>query len=205
MVKIKICGITSSDDIEIINNVLPEYAGFVMFFPKSKRNITPQRASLLLNLLDSRIKSVAVTVNPTPAQISTAKSCGFDYVQIHGEASDDVIINSPLPILKAFNVSDICDFERYADLPNVRGFVFDANSPGSGKTFDWSILKNIPRNDKLFILAGGLNEQNVCKAIDMARPDAVDVSSGVESDTPPLKDAQKVENFVHVVRLHHCS
>lgn len=200
MTKIKICGITCAQDVEYLNEYIPEYAGFVMFFSKSKRNITPEQAKKLLCLLDSNIKSVAVTVSPDLQQIETAKECGFDYVQIHGEISDDVIINSPLPVFRAFNVNDINKLDKYRHMDNIVGYIFDAHTPGSGKTFDWSIIKNIPLDGKIFILAGGLNCDNAADAVSAVHPDVLDVSSGVENTEGVGKDKEKIKCFVNTVR-----
>lgn len=200
MAKVKICGITCREDIEIINEFLPEYAGFVMFFPKSKRNISVQTACNLLSLLDRRIKSVAVTVCPTAQQVSKINECGFDFIQMHGNVDKEVIENSPVPVLKAFNVKDLDSLKKYSELRNICGYVFDAAKPGSGKTFDWDILKIIPRDDKLFVIAGGLDSKNAVNAIDILNPDIVDVSSGVENDEKSGKSRQKVENFINTVK-----
>lgn len=200
MTEIKICGITCREDVEILNEFLPEYAGFVMFFPKSRRNISVQTAYSLLSLLDKRIKNVAVTVCPTAKQVSEIGKCGFDFIQMHGEVESSVIDNSPIPVFKAFNVSDIDKVSSYAENEKICGYVFDAASPGSGKTFDWDILKNIPHDNKLFVLAGGLDCKNVSGAIDILNPDIVDVSSGVENETKTGKSRGKVAEFIKVVR-----
>lgn len=200
MTRIKICGITCREDVEILNKFLPEYAGFVMFFPKSRRNISVQTAYSLLSLLDKRIKSVAVTVCPTIQQISEIAECGFDFIQIHGEVESTVIDNCPIPVFKAFNVSDIDKVSAYSDNKKVCGYVFDAASPGSGKTFDWDILNNIPHNNKLFVLAGGLDCSNVSDAIESLNPDIVDVSSGVENESKTGKSRRKVDEFITAVR-----
>ncbi|MCD8025658.1 MAG: phosphoribosylanthranilate isomerase [Clostridiales bacterium] len=201
MTKIKICGITAAKDIEYVNEFMPDYAGFVMFFPKSKRNISAQTAKSLLKNLSPAVTSVAVTVSPSSEQIELAKECGFNLIQIHGEISDEVLQNSPLPVLRAFNVDDMDNFEKYQRCKSIVGYVFDAHKPGSGKTFDWSVLNNINCGDKTFILAGGLNPENVFNAVKNVRPDGVDVSSGVESDSGSGKDRGKIERFISAVRL----
>lgn len=200
MTKIKICGITCREDVEILNEFLPEYAGFVMFFPKSRRNISAQTACTLLSLLDKRIKTVAVTVCPTAQQVSEIGECGFDFIQMHGEVKSSVIDSSPIPVFKAFNVSDIEKVGNFAKSDKVCGYVFDAASPGSGKTFDWDILKNIPLKDKHFVLAGGLDCKNVSDAVEILNPDIVDVSSGVENESKTGKSREKVAAFITMVR-----
>ena len=111
--KVKICGITSAEDIKIVNACKPDFAGFVMFFPKSKRNISPETAKSLIETLDKNVLSVAVTVSPTLEQVKTAYDCGFDYIQIHGEVGEDVLSNPYLKVIRAFNVSDL---EKFDDL-----------------------------------------------------------------------------------------
>lgn len=198
--KIKICGITTTEDIALMNEYRPDYIGMVLFFEKSKRNLTLKKAEQLLPLLDPEIKKVAVCVSPTYEQVCQICDAGFDYIQIHGNATDTLLSNCPLPVLKAFNVSDLDQFADYQSQPNIAGYVLDAATPGSGKTFDWSLLSSLERDDKLLFLAGGLHADNVADAIQSAAPDAVDVSSGVEYDNRPGKDPKKVAAFVHAVR-----
>lgn len=200
MTKVKICGITSLQDIEYVNEAKPELAGFVMFFERSKRNIDEHRAVELLNKLDSSIKSVAVTVKPSLEQISIAKKCGFDFIQIHGDVPNDFLKNSPLPVLRAFNVSDIKSYWEYSKIDNIKGYLFDSQLPGSGKTFDWSLLEKIQRDGKMFILAGGLTPNNVKAAVEQVKPDGVDVSSGVENENGVGKSRNKILEFVENVR-----
>lgn len=201
MTKVKICGITSALEIEYINEYKPDFAGFVMFFPKSKRNIDSVTARELLNALTASVKSVAVMVNPSIEQINIAKECGFDYVQIHGDADNSLLKNSPLPVIRAFNVSDINKFDEYSSIDNIIGFLFDSALPGSGNTFDWALLDRLHRDkNKLFILAGGLTPDNVADAIVQVKPDAVDVSSGVENDNGTGKSKNKIRDFIKLAK-----
>ena len=117
--KVKICGITSAEDIKIVNACKPDFAGFVMFFPKSKRNISPETAKSLIETLDKNVLSVAVTVSPTLEQVKTACDCGFDYIQIHGEVGEDVLSNPYLKVIRAFNVSDLEKFDEYLSLIHI--------------------------------------------------------------------------------------
>lgn len=198
MTKIKICGLTSTADARIINDLDVDYAGIVMFCPKSKRNTSPEAAREIAAAVD-RARTVAVVISPTTEQIKIIEDCGFDLIQIHGEAPDEVFTAAKLPIFKAFNVKDIDSLDKYEKMGNIAGYVFDAAQPGSGKTFDWSVLKNIPRSGRLFILAGGLHPDNVAEAIGYVRPDVVDVSSGVENDNGTGKSRDKAERFVKAV------
>ena len=173
--KIKICGLTKEKEADYLNQIHADFAGMVVFFPKSKRNISLDQAKKIKSALLPEIKTVAVTVSPTLAQISQIAEAGFDLIQIHGDPVDldiktaksicEYTSKFSLPILKAFNVSDIDSYNYWQSCPSVAGFVFDAAKPGSGKTFDWTLLKNLPRSKKLFMLAGGLAPENVSNAI----------------------------------------
>lgn len=194
--KIKVCGLTTKKEAEFLNKNKVDLAGMVMFFPKSKRNITPDTAREIISTLNKSIKKVAVVVSPTYEEIKIIESLGFDYVQIHGELGEELESKINLPILKAFNIKDMDLYERYQKSEKIVGYVFDAQEPGSGKIFDWSLVKTLPKDDKILILAGGLNPENVAKAIEYIHPDGVDVSSGVENPNGIGKSEEKIKMFV---------
>lgn len=194
--KIKVCGLTTKKEAEFLNENKVDLAGMVMFFPKSKRNITPDTAREIISALDKNIKKVAVVVSPSYEEIKIIESLDFDYVQIHSELSEELEEKINLPILKAFNIKDMDLYERYKESKKVVGYVFDAQEPGSGKIFDWSLVKTLPKDDKILILAGGLNPKNVAKAIEYIHPDGVDVSSGVENPNGIGKSEEKIKMFV---------
>lgn len=195
--KIKICGLTEPKEAEYVNEHQVDFIGMVLFFPKSKRNITLERAKEIMKCLDPGIQKVAVVVSPVLEQVQMIEQAGFDYIQIHGEIPPGYSESCHLPVLKAFNIRDMKEFPRYSADPAVAGYVFDAAEPGSGKVFDWSLVKEVPRNEKLFFLAGGLNPDNVAEAIRSIHPDGVDVSSGVEYGRERTgKDPEKVRKFV---------
>ncbi|MBR1931276.1 MAG: phosphoribosylanthranilate isomerase [Lachnospiraceae bacterium] len=203
--KIKICGITSVAETEYLNRNHVDFAGVVLFFPKSRRNTPPETAADILAALNDDIQKVAVVVSPSLEEVRQIEQLGFDYIQIHGTLSQELLESIHLPILKAFNVSDMEQYETYHHCPQVAGYVFDAQEPGSGKTFDWSFVKHIPRDEKLLLLAGGLHEGNVAEAIASVAPDGVDVSSGVEFTDRPGKDPAKIDAFVAKVRQEETS
>lgn len=198
--KIKVCGLTTKKEAEFLNENKVDLAGMVMFFPKSKRNIAPNTAKEIISALNKNIKKVAVVVSPSYEEIKIIESLDFDYVQIHGELSEELESKINLPILKAFNIKDMDLYERYKVSKKVVGYVFDAQEPGSGKVFDWSLVKTLPKDGKILILAGGLNPENVAKAIEYIHPDGVDVSSGVEYGDKPGKDPDKIKRFVENAR-----
>lgn len=225
--KIKICGLTSPAEARYLNKNHVDFAGMVLFFSKSKRNISIEQAKEIMAALDTSIKKVAVVVSPSIEQIRQIEAAGFDYVQIHGEIPEAEALyqtdpdstdhtshietcnsGNPqnvirIPILKAFNVSDMGSYEKYHNDSRIAGYVFDAIEPGSGKTFDWRLVDNIPRDEKLLLLAGGLNPDNVRMAIEAVHPDGVDVSSGVENDDGAGKNPEKIRAFATAVKSHN--
>lgn len=200
MTKVKICGLKNPTDIKCINTLSPDFAGFVMFFEKSHRNISVQTAQELLALLDKNIKSVAVTVSPTEEQLEQIYNLGFDYVQIHGKISEKLLSECKTPVIRAINVSGIESIGDIENLDNVKGILFDSAVPGSGQGFDWTLLKKLPKTDKMLFLAGGLTADNVAKAVAQVRPFAVDVSSGVELADKSGKDFELVRTFIENAR-----
>lgn len=178
-IKVKICGMTCDEDIALVNRLCCDMAGFVVFYPKSRRNLEIEAAGRLLLQLDG-VKSVAVTVSPTPEQIDTIAAAGFDFIQIHGEMSDASYDICTLPIIRAFNDFKAVELEHCLHMEKIDAFLFDAAEPGSGKSFEWSKLSELPVSGKKLFLAGGLTPDNVSEAIRTVRPYAVDVSSGVE-------------------------
>lgn len=201
--KIKICGLTSPAESRYLNENHVDFAGMVLFFPKSKRNISIEQAKEIMAALNASIKRVAVVVSPSIEQVRQIEAAGFDYVQIHGEIPEtetEAEAAIAIPILKAFNVSDMGSYEKYHNDSRIAGYVFDAIEPGSGKTFDWKLVDNIPRDEKLLLLAGGLNPDNVRMAIEAVHPDGVDVSSGVENDDKAGKNPEKIHDFVAAIK-----
>lgn len=205
---IKICGLTNTCEVEHLKENKVDLAGMVLFFEKSKRNISVEQAKEIIEAIrlvryedGGNLKAVAVTVSPTKDQITEIENAGFDFLQIHGSISDELINNCKIPILRAFNVDDLDKYEHYLSLSNIKGFVFDAGEPGSGKTFDWDMLKEFKRDEnRLYILAGGLDSTNVSRAIGEVKPDGVDVSTGVEYKDKLGKDPIKIVDFVKAVR-----
>ena len=198
-VKVKICGLTSVEDAKNVSEAGAEFAGMVVFFPKSKRNISLEKAEIMAALSDN-VKTCAVTVSPSTEQVRQINDAGFDYIQIHGRLDDEAYSAAELPIIKAFNVTDIAELDRYKSSEKVCGYVFDAAEYGSGKSFDWSLLDSIERDGRMFILAGGLSPENVSEAVRRVHPDCVDVSSGVENDSGSGKNRQKIFSFVENAR-----
>lgn len=200
--KIKICGITAEQEIEYLAEAGVDYAGFVLFYPKSKRNISTRQAGELLRCLPERISPVAVTVSPSDEQLEAIERIGFAAVQIHGRIRDESIRRCPLPVIRAFNGGELEAFSHYEQMDPVVGFVLDAQVPGSGQAFDWSVVEQLPATEKMLLLAGGLRPENVRDALRMLgdRIDGVDTSSGVENDNGVGKSREKILALARAVR-----
>ena len=198
MAKIKICGLFRECDITAVNEAQPDYAGFIIDFPKSHRNVTPGEAAALRKLLAPGIKAVGVFVNrPAEAVAEAAKLIGLDIIQRHVDEDEAYIEKvrdlSKKPVWKAFKIRNGADIKAAA-LSSADEVLLD-NGYGTGEAFDWSAVGDFKRP---FILAGGLNALNIKEAIGTLAPDIVDVSSGVETDK--LKDAEKIRLCVDEVR-----
>ena len=202
-VLVKVCGLTDTMEADYLNKNKVDFAGFVLFFPKSKRNISIEKAEQIMAELDENIKKVAVIVSPDESEIQQINGSGCDYVQIHGEIKDRLLEQISKPVFKAFNIKDIKNIHKYQNNAKIVGYVFDAAAPGSGKVFDWSILNDIKRDAKTFILAGGLNDSNVREAVKLVNPDVVDVSSGVEYDSGRGKDPEKIKQFIRQLEINN--
>ena len=202
-VLVKVCGLTDTVEADYLNKNKVDFAGFVLFFPKSKRNISIEKAEQIMAELDENIKKVAVIVSPDESEIQQINGSGFDYVQIHGEIKDRLLEQISKPVFKAFNIKDIKNIHKYQNNAKIVGYVFDAAVPGSGKVFDWSILNDIKRDAKTFILAGGLNDSNVREAVKLVNPDVDDVSSGVEYDRGSGKDPEKIKQFIRQLEINN--
>ncbi len=202
-VLVKVCGLTDTVEADYLNKNKVDFAGFVLFFSKSKRNISIEKAEQIMAELDENIKKVAVIVSPDESEIQQINGSGFDYVQIHGEIKDRLLEQISKPVFKAFNIKDIKNIHKYQNNAKIVGYVFDAAVPGSGKVFDWNILNDIKRDAKTFILAGGLNDSNVREAVKLVNPDVVDVSSGVEYDSGSGKDPEKIKQFIRQLEINN--
>ena len=204
--EVKICGITSEADARLLIKYGADYGGMVVFYPKSKRDITIDEAGRLVKILkESDIKTVAVTVSPDTDKLRQIQDNGFDYIQIHGELYEDVYNESRIPFIRAVNIGkndNMDDIKKSvseaAHKDKIVGILLDAGIPGSGKTFDWNGVKELELKEKKLFLAGGLNSLNVAAAVKCAMPDVVDISTGVEYDDILIKgkDEKKVKEFI---------
>ncbi len=201
MTKIKLCGMWRNEDIAAVNEILPEYTGFV-FWEKSHRYVTKERAKELKEMLDERILATGVFLDADISTVSDIAKAGvIDVIQLHGHEDDEYIKDlrnhTDKPIIKAFSIKGKSDPESILkeaqDSP--ADYIMIDSGAGSGETFDWGILKDV---DRPYFLAGGLSADNVVEAIGALHPFAVDVSSGLETDR--VKDPEKMNGFAAAVR-----
>lgn len=199
--KIKICGLQTRSDIDAVNNLLPDYIGFV-FAKKSKRYITPAKAKLLSSFLSSKIKIVGVFVDePIENVFQLLQGNIIDIAQLHGKEDENYISslkatlkNCPeKKIIKAFSVTCPNDL-IVAEASSADYVLLDAGTGGTGKTFNWQLIRNFQRP---YFLAGGLSPTNVQTAVNKLHPFGVDVSSGVETDGK--KNPEKINAFISAI------
>ena len=201
MTKIKICGLVRIQDIEAVNEVLPDYIGFV--FAKSRRQVSSEQATELRRQLDPHIKAAGVFVNAPLGDI--AELCReniIDIVQLHGDENTEYLSalceQISKPVIKAVRVQSTRQITEAQTLPCdyllLDTFQNDMYG-GSGKVFDRSL---IPMLSKPFFLAGGLDAKNIADAIADCHPYCIDVSSGAETDG--MKDREKIRGIVKIVR-----
>lgn len=195
--ELKICGLSRLEDIIAVNRHGADYAGFV-FFEKSKRYVDPYKANELISLLRADIKPVGVFLDePLDNVVRIARITGVELIQLHGHESEEYVeyVKRTLdrPVIKAYKASEEGALEKAAQ--SSADYVMIDSGAGSGKKFDWNILKDFKRD---YFLAGGLDPESVGEAIRMLEPFAVDVSSGVETDG--IKDEKKIAEFINAVR-----
>jgi len=198
MSKIKICGLKRIEDIEFVNETMPDFAGFV--FAGTKRNISFNMAAKFKTALDKKIKAVGVFVNEPLGNITFLFKEGIiDMAQLHGDEDEDFIdalkFQIDMPVIKAIRVK-----EPLKDLKSKADFIlFDSYNEnqcgGSGQTFDWNFIKDI---NTPYFLAGGLNAQNIPIALKELNPFCIDISGGVETDGN--KDLEKIREIIKIVK-----
>ena len=200
MTRIKMCGLRWPEDIGAVNGLQPEYVGFV-FFPGSKRYVTPETARELKAGLAPGIKAVGVFVDEAPETVARLLEEGIiDLAQLHGHEDEAYLAClrklTDKPLIRAFRIRSEEDALQ-AQASSADGILLDAGA-GDGKTFDWSRVRAVTRP---YFLAGGLNPENVARAVRELKPYAVDVSSGIETDG--FKDIVKMRAFVRAVRMEN--
>ncbi|HIB22597.1 MAG TPA: phosphoribosylanthranilate isomerase [Rhodospirillales bacterium] len=211
-VEVKICGLDRPETVDGAVNAGAEMLGFV-FYPPSPRNLTASAASRLTNRVPASVKRVGLFVDPTDEMITTVLNQNvLDLIQLHGNESPERVTEikgfTSLEVIKVLKISDFYDLRYVSIYQGVADWLmFDALAPkdmkgalpgGNALSFDWNILAraNIPTP---WILAGGLNLENVKEAMSTSGAKVVDVSSGVEK-LPGVKCVEKIKSFIRAVK-----
>ncbi len=196
IVKVKICGITNLKDARAATELGADMLGF-NFYEQSPRYITPKKAMAIIDKLPAFVDTVALFVNAPIEEISKVVADGhFNWIQLHGDETPrfcNELASLNIPIIKALRVRQKATIERI-DRYFTEAILLDAYKPkqygGTGHSFNWSILKYLPR--KIF-LAGGINPENVCQAVETGVY-GIDLCSGVEA-SPGKKDRRKMKKL----------
>lgn len=203
-VRIKICGITNSADARRAIACGADFLGF-NFYPGSPRYVTPEKARRMVKKLPKSVASVGVFVNePEKKILAIARQVGLNYLQLHGDESPAEVarLGHAVPVIKALRVKKPFRASQLSRYRKASALLLDGYDRhlrgGTGKTFDWKIARRVSSRAHIFI-AGGLAPENVAEAVHIARPYAVDVSSGVES-RPGKKDPARLKAFARAVR-----
>ena len=199
MTKIKICGLRRPEDIAYVNEAKPDFAGFIIDVPKSRRNVPREKVRELTALLSPEILPVGVFVNaPMETILSLVTDGTLKAVQLHGQESqsylEELKKQVAVPLIRAFSIRSPEDLTEAEKSP-ADFVLLDNGAGGTGETFDWSLLSSF---DRPFFLAGVLRLENITEAVSRFHPYALDLSSGVETDG--YKDKEKIIAAVAAVR-----
>jgi phosphoribosylanthranilate isomerase len=209
--EVKICGLSTPETVDAAIEAGADFIGLV-FFPKSPRNVSLEQAAALAERARGRSRIVALVVDADDALLTAiAETVHPDFIQAHGSETPERVAEierlTGRPVIKAIRVKDEADIAAAARFSNAASLIlYDAKAPetlgsalpgGNGHAFDWGLLEGGHR--PAFMLAGGLNPENVEAAIRVTGAPMVDVSSGVES-APGIKDLWLIRKFVEAAK-----
>lgn len=195
---IKICGTTSAEDALLAVSLGADALGFI--FAESKRQVDAATVAAIVPQLPKDVVAVGVFRNESAARIAeVVNETGLRGVQLHGSEGPEIAqaLRDTVPFLVQVFTADDSRLEHLAEYP-IDAVLLDSPTPGSGETFDWSQIADLPERHRV-ILAGGLNSANVAEAIERVRPWGVDAVSGVEA-APGRKDPEALAAFISSAR-----
>ncbi|HEY3373521.1 MAG TPA: phosphoribosylanthranilate isomerase [Candidatus Aquicultor sp.] len=214
MTRVKICGITNTEDALLAVDLGANAVGFV--FAESPRQVKPEAAARIIKELPPFVTTVGVFVNHQAGEVKTiGEYCGLDVLQFHGEETASYCRLFKQKVIKAFRMKNYTEIEEWIfhenefeaetlldPSANVAAFLVDAYARGqyggTGLHLNWELVRNL-ESRKPLILAGGLNHKNVALAVKVVKPYAVDVSSGIEIK-PGKKDRYRMREFMKVIK-----
>ena len=209
MLKAKICGITDTKDAQLAASLGAWALGFI-FYKKSKRFVGPYKAKKIISDLPPFVTPVGVFVDQKQGAIKEiAEFCGLRVLQFHGDETPDFCKRfDKYKIIKAFRVKEDFDVNVLRPYQSVvSAFLFDRHEQGvqggTGKTFDWKLIKEAKNFGVPIILSGGIHSNNVRLAFEEIKPYAVDVSSGVE-ESPGKKSERSLTEFFRQLAVVSC-
>jgi phosphoribosylanthranilate isomerase len=212
MVDVKICGLSTQESVDAAIDAGADLVGLV-FYSRSPRNVSVQQAKTFADHARGRAKIVALIVDADDVALQDInKNVAPDLYQAHGSETPQRVLEinalTGKPVIKAIKVGDIKDIAKAADYAGKASLIlYDAKAPetlvnalpgGNGLAFDWNLLGS-SRQSEGFILSGGLNPENVARAIRVTGAPIVDVSSGVES-APGKKDLSLIRKFIEAAK-----
>lgn len=200
MIQFKICGITNLDDANVAMDSGASAIGFI-FYPKSPRYIEPEKAREITQKLNGNVKTVGVFVDETAEQVNDiAEQVNLDFIQLHGDESPEDCRKIQRPVIKSFRIRDGFNLSTVNNYP-VNAVLLDTyvkgTVGGTGEVFHWDDY-DYGLVNKPLILAGGLTPENVTKGVQIVKPGAIDISSGVEV-SPGKKDMMKIEKLGEIL------
>lgn len=209
MTEVKICGLSTPETLTTAVESGARFVGFV-FYPPSPRHVAFDTAFHLARAVPTGVRSIGLFVNPEDEELERiATGIQLDMIQLHGDETPERVAEIKarfaMPVIKAIRVATKYDLEGIEEFEDAADWLlFDAKPAnaelpgGTGQSFDWNILKG-KSFKKRWMLSGGLDTDNVKEALSILKPNAVDISSGVES-APGIKDAEKIKSFIKAVR-----
>ena len=199
--KIKICGLDVTRDVQLCIDLNVNFLGFV-FYKKSPRNVSPEDINLLSSYKKKNSNFVAVTVNPSDEFIKKNLVGNFDFIQLHGSETRKRITEIKkmgFKIIKAIKIKEEKDIKAYKDFEEAADLIlFDSNSMEKSESISKEFISRIPRGDK-FVLAGAINSENIINYSKLGF-DFLDLSSGLEKENlKGYKDHSKIKDFIRKV------
>jgi phosphoribosylanthranilate isomerase len=202
MTAVKICGLKDTENLGAAISSGASYIGLV-FFAKSPRNIDFHTAANLRQLVPANVKAVGLFVNPTDEELEKfALGLKLDLIQLHGDETPERVAEIQKkferPVMKAVNIANAKDVQQIDMYQKVADWILVDSRPqgaklpgGTGKAFDWDLLR-AQKFTKPWMLSGGLRADNVKTALQILKPDVIDVSSGVEITRGQSRAVRKI-------------